>query len=204
MPNTKPKHRAGTQPQIPNHTTSAGKKLGQVDFLGSFLLAAFLILTLLPIEFGGNKIAWTDPQIPIYFGLAAVALGLFIMAEKRRKPSNQLLPLSMFRSRHTVSSFLIILLQLAAQLGVRAPSTGGPSRTPLTFSPPPPLFFSSSSLGPQIIANHPMIDDVYRSVVLPSHAEIKQHFCWGEATPRGHRECLWRHRGWKYHTHVSI
>lgn len=132
MPNTKPKHRAGAQPsQTPtNTTTSAGKKLGQVDFLGSFLLAAFLILTLLPIEFGGNKIAWTDPQIPVYFGLAAVALGLFIVAEKRRKPSNQLLPLSMFRSRHTVSSFLIILLQLAAQLGVRIPSAGCPLETP--------------------------------------------------------------------------
>lgn len=103
------------------------KKLGQVDFLGSVLLAACLILTLVPIEFGGSKIPWSDPRIPTFFGLAGLALVLFIAAEKRRS-SNQLLPLNMFRSRHIVASMLIIILQVAAQLGVRTPlSPRGPN-----------------------------------------------------------------------------
>lgn len=117
MPNTKPKH-SGAVPQA--STESTMEKLGQVDMLGSFLFATFLIFTLLPIELGGSKIAWTDSQIPIYFGIAALALVLFIVAEKRRT-RYQLLPLGMFRSRHIVASVMIMSLQTAAQLGVRSP-----------------------------------------------------------------------------------
>lgn len=114
VPNTKSKHR-GPQSGV---NVSVFSKLGQADFLGSILFATFLIFVLLPVEFGGTRIAWTDPQIPIYFGIAALSLGLFIVAEKRRT-RNQLLPLSMFRSRHTVSAFTIMVLQCGAQLGVR-------------------------------------------------------------------------------------
>lgn len=92
-------------------------KLRQVDFMGSTLLAAFLILILLPLEIGGNKIAWTDARIPIFFGSGFLCLIVFVVVEKRWA-TNPLLPLKLFYSRHTVVSFLVLALQCAAQLGV--------------------------------------------------------------------------------------
>lgn len=89
-----------------------------MDFLGSALLATFLILVLLPLELGGSRlVAWSDKQIPIYFGSAALALALLVAVEKWWA-SNPLLPLSMFHNRHTVAAFIILALQCAAQLGV--------------------------------------------------------------------------------------
>ena len=55
-------------------TQSKFGKLRQVDFVGSALLASFLILILLPLEIGGNKIAWTDYRIPILFGTGVLCL----------------------------------------------------------------------------------------------------------------------------------
>lgn len=108
MPNTKPTHQA-VEPK--------SRKILRVDFLGSALFAGFLILFLLPLELGGSKVAWNDPQIPFYFGLSALMLAIFIVVEKRWA-SNPLLPLSMFYNRHTVAAFVIMALQCAAQLGV--------------------------------------------------------------------------------------
>lgn len=109
MPNTKPKDQADK--------STSQKNIHKVDFLGSALLATFLILVLLPLELGGAKVAWSDPQIPVYFALAALALVLLVAVEKWWA-SNPLLPLSMFHSRHTVAALMIVTLQCAAQLGV--------------------------------------------------------------------------------------
>lgn len=116
LPNTKPRQAssssssaAGSEPKSSN--------LRRVDFLGSALLAAFLVVLLLPLELGGSRLAWTDPRIPLCFGAAVLLLVLFVAAEKWLV-ANPLLPLSMFHSRHTVVSFVIMALQCAAQLGV--------------------------------------------------------------------------------------
>lgn len=108
MPNTKPKRQTDE---------AKSRKILRVDFVGSALFAAFLILFLLPLEVGGSKVAWNDPQIPIYFGLSALMLAMFVVVEKYWA-SNPLLPLSMFYNRHTVVAFVIMALQCAAQLGV--------------------------------------------------------------------------------------
>lgn len=91
--------------------------------MGSALLASFLILILLPLELGGNKIPWTDARIPILFGAGVVCLILFIIVE-RWWATNPLLPLNLFCSRHTVVSFLVLALQCAAQLGVSCAALG--------------------------------------------------------------------------------
>lgn len=109
LPNTKPKQDQTDEPK--------SQKIRRVDFLGSALLAAVLILMLLPLELGGSKIAWNDPQIPIYSGLAGLLLIVLVVVEKYWA-SNPLLPLSMFYNRHTVAAFVIMALQCAAQLGV--------------------------------------------------------------------------------------
>lgn len=97
-------------------------KLRQVDFLGSALLASFLILILIPLEIGGNKIPWTDARIPILFGSGVLCLIVFVAVEKWWA-INPLLPLNLFCSRHTVVSFIVLALQCAAQLGVSCMTT---------------------------------------------------------------------------------
>ncbi|KAK7744070.1 hypothetical protein SLS53_003588 [Cytospora paraplurivora] len=115
LPNFKPKQkRPGQEADADKPWTS---KLRQVDFLGSALLAGFLILILLPLEIGGSKIAWTDPRIGALFASGIVCLALFVVAEKRWV-SNPLMPLSLFASRHTVVSYVILALQTLAQLGM--------------------------------------------------------------------------------------
>lgn len=146
MPNTKPTQQANE---------AKSRKILRVDFLGSALFAAVLILFLLPLELGGSKVAWNDPQIPIYFGLSALMLAIFIAVEKRWA-SNPLLPLSMFHNRHTVAAFVIMALQCAAQLGV--------------------ILKFSSTRSFQACA-HIFIDDVHSSAVLSSYSENEQHCC---------------------------
>jgi hypothetical protein len=148
LPNTKPKDQI-TQ-------SSSDKNTHKVDFLGSALLAAFLILVLLPLELGGTKVAWSDPQIPAYFACAALALVLLVAVEKWWA-SNPLLPLSMFHNRHTVAAFMIVTLQCAAQLGV------GSDLVPQTV--------------PRISLTNHFLDDVHRSALFPGHTEDDQHRC---------------------------
>lgn len=113
LPNTRPRRASARGPE-----PKPGGNLRRVDFLGSALLASFLVALLLPLELGGSKVAWADPQIPVCFCAAALLLALFVAVEKWLAP-NPLLPLSMFHNRHTVASFVIMALQTAAQLGVR-------------------------------------------------------------------------------------
>lgn len=111
LPNNKPRQ------GHPDHDVRSNN-LGRVDFLGSALLAAFLVFLLLPLELGGSKIAWNDPQILVFVSMAALFLILFVGVEKWWS-ANPLLPLDMFCNRHTVTAFVIMALLCAAQLGVR-------------------------------------------------------------------------------------
>lgn len=121
-----------------------------MDFVGSALLASFLILILLPLEIGGNKIPWTDALIPILFGAGVLCLVLFVFVEKWWA-NNPLLPLNLFYSRHTVVSFLVLALQCAAQLGVS--------------------LFHDASKSLYFSANHICLDDVLRPSLLSGYAE---------------------------------
>jgi hypothetical protein len=95
-------------------------KLKRVDFVGSALLGLLILSFLLPMEIGGVKIPWSHPLIPSLFIAAAVFLGLFVAWEKRGA-KEPILPLELFAQRDTVASFLIMALQVAAQIGARAP-----------------------------------------------------------------------------------
>lgn len=121
LPRTSSKPRAAKDSTSSKHESQFGK-LRQVDFLGSALLASFLILILLPLEIGGNKIPWTDARIPILFSAGVLCLIVFIVVEKWWA-TNPLLPLNLFCNRHTVVSFLVLALQCAAQLGVSCMET---------------------------------------------------------------------------------
>lgn len=164
MPNTKPRRDPSTE-------ESKSSNLRRVDFLGSALFAAFLVALLLPLELGGSRVAWSDPVIPICVAVAALLLVLFVAAEKWWA-ANPLLPLSMFRNRHTVAAFIIMALQCAAQLGVRP-------NTCLLYCFDPDR----------------VLDDDDRSAVFSSHAEDEQLRCWQPPASGCHWKCRRRHHG---------
>ncbi|MBV9800446.1 MAG: MFS transporter [Solirubrobacterales bacterium] len=75
----------------------APRREGRVDFLGAALLAAAVVALLLLTVWGGDRYAWSSPQI---IGLTVAALGLlgaFIVQERRA--SEPVLPLRLFRER---------------------------------------------------------------------------------------------------------
>lgn len=114
MPNNKPRQ---VHPVVGHQ--SRFNSLQRVDFLGSVLLAAFLVFLLLPLELGGTKIAWSDPRMLTFAAISVLLLTLFVAVEKWWS-ANPLLPLDMFCNRHTVTAFIIMTLLCAAQLGVRS------------------------------------------------------------------------------------
>ncbi|OCK86845.1 MFS general substrate transporter [Cenococcum geophilum 1.58] len=92
-------------------------KLARIDFLGSSLLAIFILLLLLPLELGGEKVPWSHPLIPGLFAAAAISLVLFVLVEKRWT-EEPVLDLDLFKQRDAVLGFLIMAFQCAAQVGV--------------------------------------------------------------------------------------
>jgi hypothetical protein len=96
---------------------STSEKLARIDFLGSSLLAVFILLLLLPLELGGEKLPWSHPLIPSLLAAAAISLVLFVRVEKRwaKEP---ILDLDLFKQRDVVLGFLIMAFQAAAQVGV--------------------------------------------------------------------------------------
>jgi hypothetical protein len=92
-------------------------KLVRIDFLGSSLLAVFILLLLLPLELGGETVPWSHPLIPSLFAAAAIFLALFVLVEKRWA-NEPVLDLDLFKKRDVVLGFLIMALQSAAQIGV--------------------------------------------------------------------------------------
>ena len=92
-------------------------KLARIDFLGSSLLAIFILLLLLPLELGGEKVPWSHPLIPGLFAAAAISLVLFVLVEKRWT-EEPVLDLDSFKQRDVVLGFLIMAFQSAAQVGV--------------------------------------------------------------------------------------
>ncbi|KAI5460185.1 major facilitator superfamily domain-containing protein [Mariannaea sp. PMI_226] len=113
-----PSNLSGRNSQIADDgESSISAKLTRVDFFGASVLGAFVLLLLLPLELGGNEVAWSHPLIPSLFAAAAVFLVLLVLVEKRwaKEP---VLELGLFAQRDTVLSFLVMGFQAAAQLGM--------------------------------------------------------------------------------------
>lgn len=100
---------------------STSGKLARIDFLGSSLLALFILFLLIPLELGGETLPWSHPIIPSLFAGAIMSLVSLVLVEKRWA-TEPILDLSLFRQRDVVLGFLIMALQAAAQVGVSLPS----------------------------------------------------------------------------------
>lgn len=57
---------------------SVREKLAKIDFLGTFLITAGLVLVLLALTFGGNEYAWNSAAVIVLFVLGGVVLVLFM------------------------------------------------------------------------------------------------------------------------------
>ncbi|OTB13597.1 hypothetical protein K445DRAFT_64214, partial [Daldinia sp. EC12] len=110
---------------LPNLTTERSRantettksRLARIDFLGASLLGAGLLSILLPLRIAGQKVSWGSPMVLSLFALGAVLLALFAVAEMRwaKEP---IFPLRLLENRDVVFSYLIMVLQTAAQVGM--------------------------------------------------------------------------------------
>lgn len=66
-----------------NAGTSTESSMRRVDFLGSLLLIATLVLLLLGLNSGGNTLPWDHPLILATFAAFTLSFGVFVLVETR-------------------------------------------------------------------------------------------------------------------------
>jgi hypothetical protein len=101
-----------------NEDGSKEEKFRRIDFAGAFLLAATITSFLLAIELGGQKVPWLSPLIIVLFATATGCASLFYLTEKNWA-LEPVFPLELLAHKEVVLGYLVILLQVAAQLSVR-------------------------------------------------------------------------------------
>ncbi|KAJ7249526.1 major facilitator superfamily domain-containing protein [Mycena haematopus] len=86
---------------LPNPTLvgrSSWEKWLQLDWIGSLLSVAAIVVLLLPLQMGGNEIPWDDPAIISLFCVFGALLVAFLFWE-HRQGDNAILPLKMLIRR---------------------------------------------------------------------------------------------------------
>lgn len=105
--------------QRPGHfkADACQSSLARFDFLGAGTLGLGTLALLLPLEIGGQKVPWSHPTVFVLFGVGAMFLGVFFMAETRwaKEP---IFPLRLLKSRDALLGYFIVGCILAAQGGV--------------------------------------------------------------------------------------
>jgi MFS family permease len=101
----------------PEDSKSGVSRLARIDFAGSVLLASTITALMLAVELAGQKLPWNHP---IVLGLVAASVafgGLFVVTEEYWA-YEPVFPLHLLRQRDVVCAYLVLGLQIAAQLGV--------------------------------------------------------------------------------------
>jgi hypothetical protein len=104
---------------------SPSSKFARIDFGGASLLAISITSLMLAVELVGKKYPWNHPLI---FGLivSTVATGILFAFLEKHYATEPVFPLYLLGKRDIVSSYMVTLLQRAAQFSVR-----------ILMSPPP-------------------------------------------------------------------
>ncbi|KAH6676218.1 major facilitator superfamily domain-containing protein [Halenospora varia] len=94
--------------------TSHWQKLKRIDFVGAFFLSSTILTTLLVLDMGGQKLAWTHPIIIACACTAVISTILFALAEKHwaKEP---IFPLSLLTHCVVITSYSILTLWNIAQ-----------------------------------------------------------------------------------------
>lgn len=89
---------------MPTPKGSLADKIKRIDFLGTLILLAAVVLVLLPLSWGGTKYAWSSGIIIGLLCAAAVSVVLFILVEWRvaREP---IVPIHLFRIRNLWATY---------------------------------------------------------------------------------------------------
>ncbi|KAF9337570.1 hypothetical protein BG006_003965 [Podila minutissima] len=89
---------------LPTPKGSLADKIKRIDFLGTLILLAAVVLVLLPLSWGGTKYAWSSGIIIGLLCAAAVSVVLFILVEWRvaREP---IVPIHLFRIRNLWATY---------------------------------------------------------------------------------------------------
>ncbi|KAK4701852.1 hypothetical protein P7C70_g4376, partial [Phenoliferia sp. Uapishka_3] len=110
-------------------------RLGVLDWIGTVLILATITLLLLPLQWGGNKYAWTSGVVIGTFVAFGVLVVLFTVYEWKFAGKSSILPLRFFRNRTQVGAcleafFLMFVLLLGTYyLPILFQATRGVSAT---------------------------------------------------------------------------
>lgn len=105
-----------TRPTSSYETSTLRVKLGRIDFPGCALLTLTLLPLLIVLDIGGGKLAWSSP---IIFGLVSIGVAsgsVFVIVEGRSK--EPIFPLHLLTNPAVITSYLLLLLQIASQMAV--------------------------------------------------------------------------------------
>ena len=86
-------------------STDTTSRIKRVDFLGSTLLVATLVVLLLGLNTGGNQVPWSHPLVVTSLPLAGVLLGIFIYVEAK-VASHPVIPVHLLLNRTVASACL--------------------------------------------------------------------------------------------------
>ncbi|KAM0545589.1 hypothetical protein ACHAPJ_011289 [Fusarium lateritium] len=105
---------------LPSTAHSEGavlERIKRIDALGALLLGSSVLAFMVPLEIGGQKVAWSNPIVPGLAGAGVLLAIAFILVESRwaREP---IFPLRLLGNSDVTKSYLIAFGQSAAQLGV--------------------------------------------------------------------------------------
>jgi MFS family permease len=95
-------------------TQSAISKLRRVDFLGAIFLSLSIVCGLLALDFGGQRMPWTDPEILLLLGASVMTLNIFVLVEAvwAKEP---IFPLRLLLNRDVITSYINLGFQTGAQ-----------------------------------------------------------------------------------------
>jgi Fungal trichothecene efflux pump (TRI12) len=96
---------------------SKAEKFRRIDFAGAILLATTITSFLTAIELGGQKVPWTSLVIFGLFGAGIVCATFFLLTEKYWAVE-PIFPLELLWHSDVISGYIVLLLQVAAQLSV--------------------------------------------------------------------------------------
>ncbi|KAF3034326.1 hypothetical protein E8E12_005202 [Didymella heteroderae] len=82
----------------------------RIDFLGAILMTLSILSLLLPMEIGGDRVAWSDYRIAMLF-TAALVFGLLFLAVEGWVAKEPMIPLSVLRHKEVLLSSLIMMCQ---------------------------------------------------------------------------------------------
>jgi MFS family permease len=99
------------------HTDTMRSNIARIDFVGATCMTLSILGLLLPLEIGGDRVAWSSSTIIILFA-GAMVFGLLFLAVEGWVAKEPIVPLPLLRQRDMIVSGFIMLCQCAAQPGL--------------------------------------------------------------------------------------